>query len=804
MVLFKDDYAVEFAGDEDADPESGQLDVSLIEDIALPEMNICIMIVGTHGDVLPFCGLGSKLQDLGHRVRIATHKIHRNVVMDRGFEFYPLEGDPKQLSKWCVESGGSLKGEFKDPSVIPEKKAMISDIIKSCLPAVTQPDPNDENSRPFVANAIISNPASYVHIHLCEGLAIPLHIMFPQPWYYGTADYPHPFMGKSFRNPTPKNVGTYAAFEYVNWTGLSPAIRSVRKKMGLRMVAIGSGAAQAVVRANIPFSAMWSPSFVPTPQDWPPQAKVVGTFTEKKSVTVFDETPFEDLLRWINAGSKPIFIGFGSMVIKDTTKLANMIKGAARSTQTRIIVQSGWSKIDVSEETTFCANVGPCPHDWLLPMTAGVIHHGGAGTTAAGLRHSLPSFICPFFGDQYMWGEMVYRAGVGPESCPVRILTEEILGINLLKLRDAEVQEKVQKMAKRMNEEDGIEGGLSHYLEYFPRHSLYCDVGILMGEYKLAKYKIQSKNIKLSIETAAIMKRDQEEAESSHRFYSTRESIVRNKVANYAVGNVNNTFEGLKAGFIGLCELTILSPFQLYIRPDKCARSSGAFGCLFGLIISPFYFLWRLTLALLYSIDRILTGINNGYGKRKRLFVIRLSSRLKENILSDTEEMEVELKAFGADGFSRIRQLQVLKVLTRARTANDVFNKCFPHYPNDHFHYEVVNTVDLKKQLTRIGDAFINKETAHGIRAELENYGKEVISFSQFCLIIHSQINETQSIRWSEATRSLKILRNRAPSMAQIYLANSSSDSDDDEVDDNVLVRIHQSESKNGDKIEIC
>lgn len=62
---------------------------------------------------------------------------------------------------------------------------MVNRIIRSCWPAVSQPDPDDPEGRPFVANCVISNPPTIGHIHVCEALGIPLHIMFPQPWYYG-------------------------------------------------------------------------------------------------------------------------------------------------------------------------------------------------------------------------------------------------------------------------------------------------------------------------------------------------------------------------------------------------------------------------------------------------------------------------------------------------------------------------------------------------------------------------------------------------------------------------------------------
>jgi hypothetical protein len=71
-----------------------------------------------------------------------------------------------------------------------------------------------------------------------------------------------------------------------------------------------------------------------------------------------------------------IVIGFGSMIIKYPEKLEECIKTAAKLANRRVLVQSGWTKLDVEDETGLCHNVGPCPHDWLLPQCCAVVHHG--------------------------------------------------------------------------------------------------------------------------------------------------------------------------------------------------------------------------------------------------------------------------------------------------------------------------------------------------------------------------------------------------------------------------------------------
>ena len=139
-------------------------------------------------------------------------------------------------------------------------------------------------------------------------------IISQQPWYYGTRDFPHPMSGMDYVQGRHGNLQSYSAFELMMWSSFSREINKWRiSKLRLPYIyGLAQASTNLVTAAKLPFSAMWSASFVPKPEDWPEQCEVVGTFfVEQKSN--FDSKPFEDLTIWLDNGPKPVFIGFGSM-----------------------------------------------------------------------------------------------------------------------------------------------------------------------------------------------------------------------------------------------------------------------------------------------------------------------------------------------------------------------------------------------------------------------------------------------------------------------------------------------------------
>lgn len=584
-----------------------------------------------------------------------------------------------------------------------------------------------------------------------------------------------------------RNYTSYESFDMIAVGGFARAINVWRRKT-LELPEVSLGLTTAITSSKIPFSAMWSPSFVPKPKDWPNQCRVVGTFVlkPKKANTIFDQSEFSELSEWIAAGPTPFFLGFGSMVIEDTGGLSAMIKKAVVRADCRIIVQSSWSKIDVTGEPR-CKNVGPCPHDWLLPQTKGVIHHGGAGTTAAGLRHGLPTLVVPFFADQHMWAAMVQRAGVGPAPCRIDDLTEDVLVDRLIDLQKPEYKSKAEWMAEQMAKEDGIQGGLDHFLSSLPRDNTFCDVSILLGEPCFARIRLTGSGLKVSTEVASLLtlKTHPDATKQPSRFlvgpFKDLWALIQHwkrsqrygsfqmqnhAVMTYAISRIESVGHGCYAGWVGLLVNIILSPFQLFFKPDRFARSHGAFGCLWGLLVSPVFIVRLCLYGVIVLFDRIIVGIANGCCGTHLLTVIDRSSYYHIHSAAD---LGPELQALAAKGLSKTRKKELFRGLDMALAARNVWKEGDPEYLENSWHYQVVKASDLIPLVSELKNSHMectDREIAT-LQRRLEETGNAILSFSRFCALIREDVI---SKRPRDKRPSRESRRDRQISLAEIFL----------------------------------
>ncbi|XP_072955913.1 sterol 3-beta-glucosyltransferase UGT80A2 isoform X1 [Typha angustifolia] len=421
-----------------------------------PPMQIVILIVGTRGDVQPFVAIGKRLQDYGHRVRLATHANFKEFVLTAGLEFYPLGGDPKILAEYMVKNKGFLPSA---PSEIPIQRKQIKDIIFSLLPACRDPDVDTGIS--FRADAIIANPPAYGHTHVAEALNVPIHIFFTMPWT-PTSEFPHPL------SRVKQSAGYRLSYQIVDsmiWLGIRDMINDFRKKkLRLRPVTYLSGAQGSA--NDIPHGYIWSPHLVPKPKDWGPKIDVVGfCFLDLAS----NYEPPESLVEWLKAGDKPVYIGFGSLPVQEPEKMTKIIVDALEITGQRGVINKGWGGLgNLAEPKDFVYLLDNIPHDWLFLQCKAVVHHGGAGTTAAGLKAACPTTIVPFFGDQPFWGDQVNSRGLGPPPIPIDQFSLQKLIDAIKFMMDPKVKERAVELAKAMESEDGVTGAVKAFLKHLP------------------------------------------------------------------------------------------------------------------------------------------------------------------------------------------------------------------------------------------------------------------------------------------------------------------------------------------------
>jgi sterol 3beta-glucosyltransferase len=168
------------------------------------------------------------------------------------------------------------------------------------------------------------------------------------------------------------------------------------------------------------------------------------------------------LQAFLEAGDPPVYVGFGSMVNRNPQRLAMLVVAALQQAKVRGIVATGWGGLQADKLPDTIFKLEQAPHDWLFPRMAAVVHHGGAGTTAAGLRAGKPTLICPFMGDQPFWGSRVQALGVGPAAIPQKKLSAASLAEALRTVTsDGAMGEKARQLGEQIRQEDGVANAIA-------------------------------------------------------------------------------------------------------------------------------------------------------------------------------------------------------------------------------------------------------------------------------------------------------------------------------------------------------
>ena len=340
-------------------------------------------------------------------------------------EFAPIRADFQSLLPTAGGGRPSLRND-----VFPVMRGMIED---SWTVAKT--------GRPDV---IVAHEKTLAAPHIAEKLAIPHVRALTVPMLTPTREFPLPAMIRRDLGGA-LNRASYRLVDLLTrpYAGL---IRNWRRdSLGLA----SRGRPLAPARTLY----CYSPSLVPTPADWPPSAVATGYWIRENG----SGEPADPVLEsFVGAGTTPIYVGFGSSVGPDPGRLGAAVVEAVREAGVRAVIATGWGGLGDVEGGDETMVIERAPHRWLFPRVAAVVHHGGAGTTAAGLLAGRPTVVCPFQGDQHFWGAAVHRAGAGPEPLPVKNLRAAKLAAAIrTALDDPGIRDRASDLAGRIGREDG-------------------------------------------------------------------------------------------------------------------------------------------------------------------------------------------------------------------------------------------------------------------------------------------------------------------------------------------------------------
>ena len=406
-------------------------------------MRITLITIGSRGDVEPFVALGKGLSEAGFRVCLASHERFRAFVTAYGLEFRPVAGDPREIlqkaeGQTLLAGGRSFLRFLWNLRQIarPYAGAVLADSLAACADA----------------DLIIYGVLAFTGYHLGEYLGVPALPALLQP-AGRTRAFPVISLPAGTNLGGPLNYLSHALAEQFFWQAGRPVINPWRQQLGLRRLPL-IGPYRRYYQAQRPFLYGFSPLVVPKPADWYEAMSVTGYWFLPP---LPDWQPPARLTDFLAAGPPPIYFGFGSMTDREPAELMQLTREALTRTGQRGVVLTGWGGLDETANADDLLVIDEVPHRWLFPRMKMVIHHGGAGTTAAGLRAGVPTIVIPYFADQPFWGERLETLGVAPAPIPRRALTAEKLAAAIQQvLADEPMQARAASLGRQIAAEDGV------------------------------------------------------------------------------------------------------------------------------------------------------------------------------------------------------------------------------------------------------------------------------------------------------------------------------------------------------------
>eukprot|EP01114_Cavostelium_apophysatum_P023159 TRINITY_DN8637_c0_g1_i1.p1 TRINITY_DN8637_c0_g1~~TRINITY_DN8637_c0_g1_i1.p1 ORF type:complete len:493 (+),score=134.67 TRINITY_DN8637_c0_g1_i1:158-1636(+) len=421
--------------------------------------NILLATTGSRGDVQPFICLAEELLLRNYLVVFCTHGEFREFVEAElsadhpNFRFVPLKGSPTKIM-----TSDTFKRAFFQGTRLDQLKehGKVVDLNDAANPEIIYSAVKD-----LKVDAIITNIVSQMEcLAIGQKEMIPVYFACTIPFTPCNELPCVTITSKTFPLGI-MNKLTYSVSHAAQWAVFGKRINKFRQEV------LQIPPQKGLEFQQLPMYCCWSELICPRPVDYPENVKLTGYWTLKlKSHVKLDEK----VTKFLDAGSPPVYMGFGSMGVPDVKSLTVTFSEVLKKLGLRGIFCGGWSDVGSqdNEETDHLLVVKAAPHELLLPRCLMAIHHGGSGTTAASLRSGLPNICFTVISDQPFWADKIAALGVGPlKHYPVQQMNAATLEEQITFCMREDVRKNAKELSTKLLAEDGILNTVNHFEESF-------------------------------------------------------------------------------------------------------------------------------------------------------------------------------------------------------------------------------------------------------------------------------------------------------------------------------------------------
>lgn len=403
---------------------------------------ITLLAGGTRGDVQPYIALGIGLRQAGYRVRVAAHDAFAPLISSWGLDFFPLGENPSDLFYRAENRDAFRAGKNPLVNVRASYKywqmarPVYAQLVKNAWLVV-------QDSSALIFGLPMFWAGAFAGVMQIPGVRGYMQPLTP------TRAYPCPLLPLSRSYGATFNRLSYTlCFALMDWAWRD-ALRAWQNRFH---IARASASKQEILTLYA-----YSQHLVPRPPDFPENHQITGYWFLPERTWI----PSVALESFLNAGEPPVYVGFGSALAGEARDLAALLAEVQHTTTQRFLVPPALAN-ETLQRAAVCT-IGDVPHSWLFPRVRAVMHHGGAGTTAAALRAGVPQSIVPMYSDSYFWGARVFASGAGTEPLPENRLSADTMtrAINAI-AEDETLRDHARSFAKSIAGEDGVKNAVAY------------------------------------------------------------------------------------------------------------------------------------------------------------------------------------------------------------------------------------------------------------------------------------------------------------------------------------------------------